>query len=134
MAVSFPAALRTTRADTITTRAGSAAKLNIYTGAKPANADTAASGTLLATLTCGSPFAPGSSSGVLTANAITTANAGNTGTAGWFRVTDSTGATTVMDGTVTATGGGGDLQLVTVSLVATQPVQVTSFVWTEANT
>jgi hypothetical protein len=36
-----------------------------------------------------------------------------------------------MDGDVTATGGGGDLELVTTSVVTGQPVQVTSFVFTE---
>jgi hypothetical protein len=132
MALKFPAAFRTTRAGTITTRAGNGALLRIYSGTRPADADTAPAGTLLAELTCGTPFAPAASSGVLTANAITQdSSANNSGTASWFRLVDSAGSTTVTDGDVTATGGGGDLQLVTTSIVATQPVQVTSFVITE---
>ena len=132
MALKFPAAFRTTRGATITTRAGNGALLRIYSGTRPADADTAPSGTLLAELTCGTPFAPAPSSGVVTANAITQdSSANNTGTATWFRLVDSAGTTTVIDGDVTATGGGGDLQLVTTSVVATQPVQVTSFVITE---
>lgn len=132
MALKFPAAFRTTRAGTITTRAGNGALLRIYSGTRPADADTAPSGTLLAELTCGTPFAPGASSGVLTANAITQdSSANNSGTATWFRLLDSAGTTTVTDGDVTATGGGGDLQLVTTTVVAGQPVQVTSFVITE---
>jgi hypothetical protein len=133
MALKFPAAFRTTRADTVTTRIGSAGRLRIYDGTRPADADTAiTTQVLLAELTCGSPFAPGASSGVLTANAITTdSSANNTGTATWFRLVDASGSITVMDGEVTVTGGGGDLQLVTTSIVATQAVQVTSFVLTE---
>jgi hypothetical protein len=132
MALKFPAAFRTTRANTIATRAGNGALLRIYSGTRPADADTAPAGTLLAELTCGTPFAPAASSGVLTANAITQdSSANNTGTATWFRLVDSAGTTTVTDGDVTATGGGGDLQLVTTSIVATQPVQVTSFIITE---
>lgn len=132
MAVKFPAAFRNTRADTVTSRAGSGALLRIYSGTRPANADTAPAGTLLAELTCGSPFAPAASGGVLTANAITQDSSANaTGTATWFRLVNSAGTTTVMDGDVTATGGGGDLELVTTSIVATQPVQVTAFTFTE---
>lgn len=132
MALKFPTAFRNTRGDTISARAGSGALLRIYSGTRPVNADAAATGTLLAELQCGSPFAPATSGGVLTANAITQDPSANaTGTATWFRLVDSAGTTTVTDGDVTATGGGGDLQLVTTSIVATQPVQVTSFVVTE---
>lgn len=132
MALKFPASFRTTRANTVTTRAGNGALLRIYDGTRATDADTAIGAQVkLAELTCASPFAPGASSGVLTASAITTANALATGTATWFRLTDSAGTTTIMDGSVSATGGGGDLQLVTASIVSTQPVQITSFVFTE---
>jgi hypothetical protein len=133
MALKFPAAFRTTRAGTVTTRAGNGALLRIYDGTRAADADTAIGAqVLLAELVCGTPFAPGAASGVLTANAITQDSSANaSGTATWFRLLDSAGTTTVMDGSVTASGGGGDLQLVTTTVVATQPVQVTSFVLTE---
>lgn len=133
MALRLPDAFRQTRADTWATRAGNAALLRIYSGSQPADADTSASGTLLAELTCGSPFAGAASSeGVVTANSITQDSSANaTGTAGWFRLLQSNGTTVVCDGSVTATGGGGDLQLVTTSIVSGQPVQVTSFVITE---
>ena len=133
MALKFPAAFRTTRANTFTTRAGNGALLRIYDGTRATDADTAIGAqVLLAELTCASPFAPGASSGVLTASAITQDSSANaTGTATWFRLVDSAGTTTVMDGSVTVTGGGGDLQLVTTSIVSTQPVQITSFVLTE---
>ena len=132
MALKIPVALRNIRADTFTTRAGGSALLRIYSGSQPADADTAASGTLLAELTCNATFAPAASSGVLTLNAITQDSSANaTGTAGWFRIVKSDGTTPVLDGSVTATGGGGQLELVSTSITSGQPVQVTSFVITE---
>ena len=106
--------------------------LRIYDGTKPATGGAAT--TLLAELTCGSPFAAGAAAGVLTLGSITQDSSANaTGTATWFRIVKSDGTTHVLDGTVTATGGGGDLELVSTSITATQPVQVTSFTITEAN-
>jgi hypothetical protein len=133
MALKIPDAFRQTRADTLPTRAGNAALLRIYSGSQPADADTAASGTLLAELTCGSPFAGAASSeGVSTANAITQDSSANaTGTAGYFRLVQSNGTTVVCDGTVTATGGGGQMELVTTSITSGQPVQISAFTWTE---
>jgi hypothetical protein len=131
MALKFPVAYRNTRADTFSARAGSAALLRIYSGTRAANADTAPAGTLLAELTCGTPFAPAASSGGFAANAVTQDPSANaTGTATWFRLV-SAGGNTVTDGDVTATGGGGDLELVTTAIVAGQPVQVTAFNFTE---
>lgn len=131
MAIAFEAAtLRSARMDAITTRAGNAALLRIYDGSRPATGGAAT--TLLAELTCGSPFAAGAASGVLTANAITQDSSANaTGTATWFRVVKADGTTHVMDGNVGTSGS--DLNLTTTSIVATQPVQVTSFVLTEGN-
>lgn len=133
MAISFAAATKNARADNLTSTIGNAALLRIYNGTPPANADTALSGnTLLAELTCSSPFAPAASGGVLTASGITQDSSANaTGTASFFRIYKSDGTTSVMQGTCTATGGGGDLQLNTTSIAATQPVQVSSFVLTE---
>lgn len=83
---------------------GAAATLEIRTGSQPADADTAASGTLLATLTLNDP-AGVQAAGVITIDVTPaiTATAGNTGTAGWGRLKDSTGAT-VLDGSVGTSG------------------------------
>jgi hypothetical protein len=133
MALSFPAVLKNSRADAITTRAGASALLRIYSGTRPTNADTALSGnTLLAELTCNATFAPAASGGVLTLNSITQdSSADATGTASFFRLVKSDGTTVVMDGNCGTSGS--DLNLTTLSIVATQPVQVTSFVITEGN-
>jgi hypothetical protein len=124
--------LRTTRADAITTFAGNASTIKIYDGTQPATGGGALSGnTLLATLTCGSPFAAGAATGVLTASAITSdASADATGTASWFRWATS-GATYIADGTVGTSGA--DLNLNTTSIVAGGVVSISSMVLTEGN-
>src|SRR5688572_78714 len=69
--------------------------VEIRTGSQPATVATAASGTLLGTLTLSDPAfgaATTASPAVATANAITSdTTADNSGTAGWYRAYDSTG-------------------------------------------
>jgi len=55
------------------------------------------------------------------------------GTAAHFRLYESTGTTCGMQGTVTITGGGGDLTLNAVDLVVGQIVTITAFSLTDAN-
>lgn len=102
--------------------------IKIYTGTQPANANTAISGqTLLGTLTCSDPSAAAAASGVLTFNSITQdSSADATGTATWARVADSNG-NTVFDCDVTASGGGGSIELNTAGIVAGGPIIVTAF-------
>lgn len=109
----------------------SAGLLRIYDGARPATGG--APTTKLAELTLSDPCAPGAAGGQLTLSAIgadLTADA--TGTATWFRIVDSAG-NFVMDGSVTATGGGGDITFNTVAFVAGAQVTITSAVFTEGN-
>ncbi len=103
------------------------ASLEIFAGAVPADADTALSGqTLLGTVTFGATAFGAAAAGSMAANAIAQANAVATGAATFYRVLN--GATVIEQGTVTATGGGGDLQLNTTSIVSGAPIDVTSFV------
>ena len=89
--------------------------LRIYTATRPANADTAASGTLLAELRFNATAFGAAVDGVITANAITQdSSADATGTAAWFRVLQSNGTTSLWDGEVGTTGC--DLNLNTVSI------------------
>ncbi len=105
--------------------------LELYDGVQPSKGG--ATTTLLAQLTFSGTSFPASALGVITANAIADdASADATGTATWFRVTDSTGSF-VLDGTVGLTGSGKDLELSNTSVVATVPVAVTSFVITGGN-
>jgi hypothetical protein len=130
MALAYLVATRNAMLDAITTSAGASALLRIYDGSRPATGGTAT--TLLAELTCNATFAPAASSGILTLNAITQDSSANaTGTATWFRIVKADGTTHVLDGSVGTSGS--DLILTTTSIVATQPVSVSSFVITEGN-
>ena len=101
--------------------------IQIRTGASP-GVDSAATGTLLATLPLSATAFGAWAAGSATANAITQdASADATGTAGYFRALNS-GSGAVIDGTVTATGGGGDMILNSVSIVAAATVDITSWV------
>lgn len=129
MALGYVTTLRNAKLNAITTAVGSNALLRIYSGVRPATGG--AETTILAELTCNATFAPAASGGVLTLNAITgDTSANNTGTATWFRILTS-GGTPQIDGNVGTSGS--DLNLTTTSIVATQPVNITSFVITEGN-
>lgn len=130
MAIKLPDVHRQSQADDLIAYIGNAAILRIYSGTQPANADAAITGTLLAELNCASPFAGAASSeGVVTASAITQDSSANaTGTATHFRLFQSNGTTVVMDGAVSTSGA--ELNLVSTSITATEPVQVSSFVVT----
>jgi len=100
--------------------------LEIRTGTQPATVATAASGTLLGTLTLSATaFAP-ASGGSAAANAITgDSSADATGTAGWFRAYTS-GGVAYSDGAVGTSGA--ELNLNSTSIVAGGTINVTS--WT----
>lgn len=126
-------AARNAAADAIVDRvdAGPAAgRLKVYTGTQPAGPDSAATGTLLADFALADPAFGNASSGSAALAAVANVNASATGTAGWFRVTDSTG-TAVFDGSITATGGGGDLEMTSTSLTSGSPVQITGGSFTQ---
>lgn len=133
MAVGFATSLRTNRATQILNAmdAGTTgAKIRLYNGTRPATGGTAT--TLLAELVC-STVSGTVTNGVFTLSAITQdSSADATGTATWFRIVDSDN-NFVMDGSVTATGGGGDITMGSVSIIAGVPVAAVSFVITEGN-
>jgi fibronectin-binding autotransporter adhesin len=111
MATQYSTTARTNRATQLNTDIGTSAKINIYTGAAPANVGTAASGTLIVTLVGNATSFGTASAGALTGYGTTTAsaastgnpigpvNAANTGTAGYFRIATS-GSTDVVQGLV----------------------------------
>lgn len=107
----------------------SAGYLEIRTGSQPTTGTDAATGSLLVTITLGDPAFGDSSSGTATAASITDATPSADGTGGWFRVYDSDDNPR-FDGSVTATGGGGDMELNTTSITTGEDVSVTAFTYT----
>lgn len=130
MALGFVTALRSSRSNAIVTAIGTSGKIRFYSGTRPATGG--AETTLLAE--CALSATAGTvSNGVLTFNAITNdAAIDATGVVSWFRVMTSANAAQV-DGTVTATGGGGDITTPSTSWTANEPLAVSSFVITEGN-
>lgn len=101
--------------------------IQIRTGTSP-GVDSAATGTLLGTLPLSATAFGAWAAGSATANAITQdASADATGTAGYFRALNS-GSGAVIDGTVTVTSGGGDLELNSISITSGGTIDITS--WT----
>jgi hypothetical protein len=134
MAVQLSVAVRNARLDAIETSIGTSAVLKIRTGAAPANCATADSGTVLATLNLPTDWMAAASSGSKAKSGTwedLTADA--TGTAAHFRVYDSGGTVCGIQGTVTATGGGGDMTLDNTSIASGQAVSITTFTLTDAN-
>jgi hypothetical protein len=129
MALQYDTTLRNGRADAVTTSVGAGAKLRIYTGTAPGTCGAAFTGTLLSEHTCGTPFAAAASGGAHSPTLPANVNAVATGTAGYWRLYDSTGTTCKVQGTVGTTGA--DLNLNTLSITSGGPVQVTSWTWTE---
>lgn len=107
------------------------AVLRIYSGSKPATPATAPTGTLLVAITLNKPSFGAAATGVSTivTSPALSGVAAATGTAGYVRICTSTEAAGsglgVIDGTVTATGGGGDFTLDTTSIVAATTVACT---------
>ncbi|MGI5171889.1 hypothetical protein ACQEU3_46860 [Spirillospora sp. CA-253888] len=110
----------------------SAGMLRIYTGTAPATPGTAPTGTKLVEITLNDPaFATASSgSAALDVTPALTGTGLANGTAGYARLVDSTQAAGsglgVIDLTVSATGGGGEVQLATLSISTGLTVDLTS--------
>lgn len=134
MAVQLSAAVRNARINTIESTIGTAARLKIRTGAAPADCSTADSGTVLADMTLPSDWMAAASAGAAAKSGTWQDTSGDaTGTAAHFRIYASDGTTCGLQGTVTATGGGGDLTLDNTSIASGQAVTITSFTLTDAN-
>jgi hypothetical protein len=131
MAFQFSTAARNAWLDAIETAIGTGAILRIRSGAAPANCAAADSGTVLATLNLPSDWLAAASGGSKSLSGTwQDPVADAAGTAGHFRIYDSTGTVCHIQGTITATGGGGDMQLGTVTVSVGLVMDVSSFTLT----
>ncbi len=133
MAMQLSVAARNARLDSIETVAGATAKLQIRSGAQPATCATAASGTLLAELTLPADYLANASAGSKAKAGTWSGAAVAAGTAAHFRVVDNAGTTCHIQGSVTATSGGGDMELDNTNIANGQTVTVNTFTITDAN-
>jgi hypothetical protein len=128
MALQLGTTLRNAMLDAIETTAGTAAIIKIWSGSAPSTCGTADSGTKLVEFDLASDWASAASAGAkaLSSTPIS-ATAAATGTAGYFRLYDSTPTVCHMQGTVTATGGGGDVTIDSLSIASGQTISITSW-------
>lgn len=134
MAIQLSVTARNARLDSFETAAGTSAVLKIRTGAQPATCATADAGTVLATMTLPADWMAAASGGTKAKSGTwQDASADAAGTAAHFRIYASDGTTCHMQGTVTATAGGGDMTLDNTSVAAAQVVTITGFTLTDGN-
>ncbi len=134
MAIQLSTTVRNARLDAIETAIGASAIMKIRTGAQPATCATADAGTVLATLSLPSDWMAAASGGVKAKSGTwqdTSADA--TGTAAHYRIYATDGTTCYIQGTVTATGGGGDMTVDNTSFATGQSFTINTFDFTEAN-
>lgn len=118
MSVVHVTAVRNTVSDAVTTLLNGGT-LEILAGA-----------TVLASLALSATAAASASGGVATFNTITSATASNTGTADGFKLKNSSG-TEQLSGSVTTTGGGGDIELDTTAVTGgSDTVAISSLTYT----
>ena len=133
MSLQYSTTLRNNQLSEIETTIGTAPHMIIYTGSAPANCAATATGTTLADITLPSDWMNAPSSGSVTKNGTWTGTASGTGTAGYYRVYDSGITTCGIQGTVTATGGGGDMTLDNTSIASGQQVTISTYTISAGN-
>ncbi len=127
MAIKIDALTANAMLDAYETHIGVSPILELRTGAPPATAATADSGTLVASMTLPSDWMAAASAGSKSKSGTWEDTvADNAGTVGHFRLKTS-GAVVKHQGTVTLTGGGGDMTMDNNVLTAGQASSITTF-------
>jgi len=134
MAIQFSVLVRNARLDAIESAIAHSAILRIRTGSQPANCAAANTGTILSEVSLPNNWLADASNGtkVITGTWQDLSVDAN-GTAAHFRLYDNTGTTCHMQGTITATGGGGDMTVNDVNFLIGQIFTVTAFTITDGN-
>lgn len=134
MTIQLSTAIRNALLDVVESTIGATAILRLRTGAPPATCATADSGTIVSEMTLPADWMNAAGTGTKTLLGTwqdLLANAA--GTVAHFRIYDSGGTVCGMQGTVTISGGGGDMTLDNNVLAINQPCSITSFTLTAPN-
>jgi hypothetical protein len=133
MAIQLSESVRNAMLDSIESTIGASPTLDIRTGAAPADCAAADAGTLLASMALPADWMAAAEAGSKAiANGPWQDLLGNAdGVAAHYRIKQ--GATCHLQGTVTVTGGGGDMQLVNTNIALNQPVSITAFTLNAGN-
>lgn len=126
MGFQFSVAARNAALDAMETAVGVSPTLEIRSGTVPASCADLDSGTVLATLALPADWMAAAAGGSKAMSGVWNDIAADaSGTAGHFRI--KAGATCHCQGTVTLTGGGGDMTLDNTNIATGQQIAVTSF-------
>lgn len=133
MALQYSVAVRNAQLDVVEITVGTAPILQLRTGAPPATCATADSGTLLDEITLPSDWMAAASSGAKAKSGTWTIDGEAAGTIGHFRIKNSSGTTCHIQGTVTASGGGGDMTMDNVVIAVDQAGTINTFTLNAGN-
>lgn len=134
MTIQLSTAVRNARLDQIQTTIGTSAVVKIRTGSQPANCGAADSGTVLVSYTLASSWANSAAGGSKSFSGTPIASTAiATGTAGFYRLYASDGVTCHAQGSITVTGGGGDMTVDNTSINNNQTVNITGWTITDGN-
>jgi hypothetical protein len=132
MTVQYGTTLRNNQLDQLEVTTGTSAKLQLRSGAQPANCAAVDTGTLLCEITLPSDWMNAAATGQKTLlGTWQGTGVGGGGTIAHFRLKDSTGTTCHMQGSVGI--GTGDLQLDNTVIADGQTVTITAFTVTAGN-
>jgi hypothetical protein len=129
MAFQFSIASRNAWLDAIETTIGASAKLELWDGGgiMPVNCAAVSIGTKLASVACPVDYLAAAANGSKALAGVWSFVGLAAGDAGYFRLVDSAGTTCHIQGSVTATGGGGDMTLDNINIAVDQAGSVTGF-------
>ena len=133
MAVQLSDAVRDAMNDAIETTVGVTPFLDIRTGAQPATCVAADSGTELEHMALPSDWMAASSGGVMAKAGTWSDTVDADGTAGHFRIKNLADSVCHMQGSITASAGGGDMELDNIVLATGQTLTVNTFTITAGN-
>lgn len=128
MAFQLSVAARNATLAAIETEVGLNPILTISTGSKPADTATANTGTVLATMVLPSDWLGTATNGSIALSGTwQDLSADDSGTAGYFRLHNNAGTECHMQGSISATGAGGDMQLDNTNIATGQQINITTF-------
>ena len=134
MTIQHSTTVRNARLDAIETAIGASPIMKLRSGSAPANCAAARQGTVLATINLPSDWLSAASSGSKSKSGTwEDTSADSAGTIGHYEIMDSTDTTCHEQGTVTATSGGGDMEVDNTSVASGQTITITSYTLTEGN-
>ena len=133
MALQTSDSVANARLEAIETEIGVTPFLDFRTGAQPANCAAADAGSEIEHMALPSDWMAAASGRSKVKAGVWSSAADATGTAAHFRVKDVGDAVCHMQGSITATGGGGDMELNNISISIGQTITVDTFTLTDGN-